>query len=108
MIARQYSRKIILKEATSVADGFGGFVTTDVVLANVWAEVKQNSAFKDGNQGTNDLKNSYTLKIRNNSAFDGKLDNISIEYKGQQFGVSSWEYDDELFRFVTILATGKR
>ena len=94
MIARQYSRKIILKEATAVADGFGGFVTQDVVLASVWAEVKQNSAFKDGNQGTNDLKNSYTFKIRNNSAFDGKLDNISIEYKGQQFGVSSWEYDD--------------
>ena len=108
MIARQYSRKIILKEATAVADGFGGFVTTDVVLANVWAEVKQNSAFKDGNQGTNDLKNSYTFKIRNNSAFDGKLDNTSIEYKGQQFCVSSWGYDDELFRFVTILATGKR
>ena len=108
MIARQYSRKIILKEAMPVADGFGGFVTTDVVLANVWAEVKQKSAFKDGNQGTNDLKDSYTFKIRNNPAFDGKLDNISIEYKGQQFGVSSWEYDDELFRFVTILATGKR
>ncbi len=108
MIARQYSRKIILKEATAVSDGFGGFVTTDIVLANVWAEVKQNSAFKDGNQGTNDLKNSYTFKIRNNPAFDGKLDNISIEYRGQQFGVSSWEYSDELFRFVTILATGKR
>ena len=108
MLSRQYSRKIILKEATAVSDGFGGFVTTDVVLANVWAEVKQNSAFKDGNQGTNDLKNSYTFKIRNNTTFDGKLDNISIEYKGQQFGVSSWEYDDELFRFVTILATGKR
>ena len=46
MIARQYSRKIILKEATAVADGFGGFVTTDVVLANVWAEVKQNSALR--------------------------------------------------------------
>ena len=108
MIARQYSRKIILKEATAVADGLGGFVTQDVVLASVWAEVKQNSAFKDGNQGTNDLKNSYTFKIRNNPTFDGKLDNISIEYKGQSFGVSSWEYDDELFRFVTILATGKR
>ena len=108
MIARQYSRKIILKEAIAVADGFGGFVTTDVVLASVWAEVKQKSAFKEGNQGTNDLKNSYTFKIRNNPTFDGKLDNISIEYKGQQFGVSSWEYDDELFRFVTILATGRR
>ena len=108
MIDRQYSRKIILKEAIAVSDGFGGFVTQDVVLVSVWAEVKQKSAFKDGNQGTNDLKNSYTFKIRNNSAFDGKLDNISIEYKGQQFGVSSWEYDDELFRFVTILATGKR
>ena len=108
MLSRQYSRKIILKEAIAVADGFGGFVTQDVVLSSVWAEVKQKSAFKDGNQGTNDLKNSYTFKIRNNNAFDGKLDNISIEYKGQNFSVSSWEYDDELFRFVTILATGKR
>lgn len=108
MLSRQYSRKIILKESTAVADGFGGFTTNETVLATVWAEVKQNSAFKDGNQGTNDLKNSYTFKIRNNPTFDGKLDNISIEYRGQQFGVSSWEYDDELFRFVTILATGKR
>lgn len=108
MLSRQYSRKIILKEATAVADGFGGFTTIETVLATAWAEVKQNSAFKDGNQGTNDLKNSYTFKIRNNPAFDGKLDNISIEYRGQMFGVSSWEYSDELFRFVTILATGKR
>ena len=53
MLSRQYSRKIILKEATAVADGFGGFVPQDVVLASVWAEVKQKSAFKDAKIVTN-------------------------------------------------------
>lgn len=106
MIARQYSRKIQIYKTTTVADGFGGNTVTDVLIGSFWAEVKQNSAFKDNAIGKADMKNSYSFKIRANATLTPDIDNLSIVYRGNKYVVNDIRYDDELFRFINIQANG--
>ena len=51
MISRQYTRKIAIYKTTNVSDGYGGNTVTDVLIGSYWAEVKQNSSFKDNSIG---------------------------------------------------------
>lgn len=106
MISRQYTRKIAIYKTTNVSDGYGGNTVTDVLIGSYWAEVKQNSSFKDNSIGKSDIKNNYSFKIRANSALTPDIDNLSIIYKGSKYVVNDLRYDDELFRFVNIIANG--
>lgn len=106
MIAREYSRKIKIYKTTTTADGYGGNTVTDVLIGSFWAEVKQNSAFKDNTIGKSDLKKTYSFKIRANSILTPDLDNLSIEYRGSKYVVNDIAFADELFREINIIANG--
>lgn len=106
MIARQYTRKIKIYKTTTVPDGYGGNTITDVLIGSFWAEVKQNSAFKDNTLGKSDIKNTYSFKIRANSVLTPDLDNLKIEYRSAFYVVNDIRYDDELFREINIIANG--
>jgi SPP1 family predicted phage head-tail adaptor len=106
MIARQYTRKIQLFKTSSVSDGFGGNTVNDVLIGSYWAEVKQNSAFKDNAIGNSQIKNNYTFKIRASINFDMDISNLSIVYRDAKYVVNDIRYDDELFRFIAISANG--
>jgi len=106
MISRQYTRKIAIYKTTNVPDGYGGNTVTDVLIGSYWAEVKQNSSFKDNSIGKSDIENNYSFKIRANDNLTLDIDNLSIVYRGNKYVVNNIRYDDELFRFVNIIANG--
>lgn len=106
MISRQYTRKIAIYKTTDVSDGYGGNTVTDVLIGSYWAEVKQNSAFRENSIGKSDIKNNYSFKIRANDNLTPDIDNLSIVYRGNKYVVNDIRYDDELFRFVNITANG--
>ena len=106
MIARQYTRKIAIYKTNNVSDGYGGNTVTDVLIGSYWAEVKQNSSFKDNSIGKSDIENNYSFKIRANDNLTLDIDNLSIVYRGNKYVVNDIRYDDELFRFVNIIANG--
>lgn len=108
MMSRQYTRKIKIYNTIAVADGYGGNIAQDVLIGSYWAEVKQNSAFKDNSIGKADIKNNYSFKIRSNSNITAEtsINNLSIEYIGLKYVVNDIRYDDELFRFINITAHG--
>lgn len=106
MLARQYSRKVNIYRTNTSSDGFGGNTVQDELIGSFWAEVKQNSAFKDNSLGKADLKTSYSFRIRANSVLTGNEDNLKIEYRNKFYIVNEIRYDDELFRFINIVANG--
>jgi len=106
MISRQYTRKIAIYKTNNVSDGYGGNTVTDVLIGSYWAEVKQNSSFKDNSIGKSDIENNYSFKIRANDNLTLDIDNLSIVYRGNKYVVNDIRYDDELFRFVNIIANG--
>lgn len=107
MIARELTRKIEIYKVQSTADGFGGYTIEDVLIGKFWANVKQISSFRDNANGGSYIKDNYNFKIRNNSTINVDLDNLSIVYRGAKYVVNDVQYDDELFRFVNIIANGK-
>ena len=62
MISRKYTRKIKIYKTESISDGYGGNTVSDVLIGSFWAEVKQNSAFKDNSLGKADVKSNYSFK----------------------------------------------
>ena len=106
MLARQYSRKIAIYKTATVPDGYGGNTVNDVLIGSYWAEVKQNSAFKDNSIGKADVKNNYSFKIRASLKLDMDINNLSIIYNGLKYVVNDIRYEDELFRFLNITAHG--
>jgi len=106
MIARQYSRKIQIYTTGSILDGYGGLLVEDVLIGSFWAEVKQNSSYKDNANGVSDIKGNYSFKIRANANVTPDMSDLSIVYKTKKYAVNDIRYDDELFRFINITANG--
>jgi len=106
MLARQYSRKIDIYKTATVPDGYGGNTVNDVLIGSYWAEVKQNSAYKDNSIGMANFKNNYSFKIRASLKLDMDINNLSIIYNGLKYVVNDIRYEDELFRFLNITAHG--
>lgn len=106
MISRQYTRKISIYKTTNLSDGYGGNTVSDVLIGSYWAEVKQNSSYKDNTIGKSLLKDNYSFKIRANNNITSDLDNLSIIYKSKKYVINDLRYDDELFRFINITANG--
>jgi len=74
MIARQYDKRIKIYGTTTVSDGFGGNTTSEVLIGSFWAEIKQNSAFRDTAIGMSNIKRttlSHKLcgRLKNDTAF---------------------------------------
>ena len=108
MIARKYNRRIEIWDAgTLVADGYGGNTITSTLIAEVWANVSQNSSFKDTTIGKSDVKKTYTFKVRNAVVFMiNNLSNAYIIYNGKNYNITSVENPDDQFREITIIAHG--
>jgi len=106
MISRKYSRKIDIYKTETVEDGFGGNTINDVLIGSYWADVKQNSAFRNNQVGTSDIRNSWSFKIRDNKCLIPVIDNLSIVYNCKKFVVNDIQYNDELFREINIIANG--
>lgn len=107
MLSRQYDKRIKLYTTTSATDGFGGNTVEEVLIGSFWAQIKQNSAFRDNQVGASDIKNNYSFKIRSTPKITpGNIDNLQIEYKSQRYVVNDIRYNDELFRETNITANG--
>jgi SPP1 family predicted phage head-tail adaptor len=108
MIARQYNKKIKIYTVSVEDDGYGGFLPSDdVLITETWAEVKQNSAFRDTSIGQSHIKNNYTFKIRSNPKITPhNIDGLFILYRGVKYVVNDIRYNDELFRETNIVANG--
>jgi hypothetical protein len=107
MIARQYDKRIKIYGTSYVADGFGGTIAIpDVLLGSFWAEIKQNSAFRDTSIGMSNIKDNWSFNIRATTKLTPQMDNLSIEYKGVKRVVNDIRYNDELFREINIIANG--
>ena len=106
MIARQYNRKIQIYTTTTAPDGYGGNTVTDVLIGSFWAEVNQNSAYKDNSIGASDMKNNWSFKIRSNNTINPNMSNLSIIYHSNKYVVNDIRYNDELFREINITANG--
>jgi len=107
VIARKYNRKISIFAASSVPDGFGGTLPISVLLGEFWAEVKQNSAFRDNQLGASDIKNNWSFNIRaTDKITPGNIDNLFVIYKNNRYAVNDIRHNDELFREINIVANG--
>jgi SPP1 family predicted phage head-tail adaptor len=106
MISRQYNRKIKIYRTVTTDDGFGGNTITQVLIGTFWAEIKQNSAFRDTAIGMSNIKDNWSFNIRSNPTVTADMDNLTIEYKGVKRVVNDIRYNDELFRELNIIANG--
>jgi len=107
MISRKYNRKVRVYMASSVPDGFGGTLPISVLLGEFWAEVKQNSAFRDNQLGASDIKNNWSFNIRASDKITPEnIENLFIIYKSNKYVVNDIRYNDELFREINIVANG--
>ena len=107
MIARKYNRKIQIWKTESVPDGYGGNISSEVLIGSYWSEVSQNSAFRDNQNGTSDIKNNWSFKIRSSDKITpDNIDNLFIEYRNRKYVVNDIRYNDELFRETNIVANG--
>jgi len=108
MLARQYDKRIKIYGIETVPDGFGGNTVNDVLIGSFWAELKQNSAFRDNSIGKSDIKDNWSFNIRATSKITPEnKDNLTIEYRGIKRVVNDIRYNDELFRELNITANGK-
>jgi len=107
MQSRQYDKRIKIYGTESVPDGYGGNIVTPVLIGSFWAELKQNSAFRDYSIGKSDLKDNWSFNIRATPKITpDNIDNLTIEYKGVKRVVNDIGYNDELFRELNITANG--
>jgi SPP1 family predicted phage head-tail adaptor len=107
MEARKYDKRINIYVTVSTDDGYGGTIPEEVLVGSFWAEVKQNSAFRDNALGASDIKNNYSFNIRSTSKITpDNIDNLQIEYKTRRYVVNDIRYNDELFRETNIIANG--
>lgn len=106
MIARKYNRRVEIFKTNTVPDGFGGNLTEPVSLGLFWAEVKQNSAYKDNALGISEIKDNWSFNIRANPVLIPQSDNLSITYKGVNRVVNDIRYNDELYREINIKTNG--
>ena len=109
VLARQYDKRIKIYSTANVPDGYGGNTVTDVLIGSFWAELKQNSAYRDYSIGKADIKDNWSFNIRATPKITpDNIDNLTIEYKGVNRVVNDIRYNDELFRELNIIANGEQ
>jgi len=109
MLARQYDKRIKIYSTATAADGYGGNTVTEVLIGSFWAEIKQNSAFRDTQIGKSDIKDNWSFNIRATPKITpGNIDNLIIEYRSVKRVVNDIRYNDELFRELNIIANGEQ
>lgn len=90
-LARKYTTKIEIWQPTEVADGYGGYTTTETMQKKVWAGVRTNGAgFKFQQFGLNDFKNPVVFSIRGKNNLDISEKHYVV-YKGKKFEIKGVE-----------------
>lgn len=107
MQARKYNEIIKIYSVSVIPDGFGGAVASnESIIREFWAQVKQESVFKDTAQGHDISKINYVFNIRATKllASDSKL--FYIIYRGVKYYPKGLpKYTDALRREISITAT---
>jgi head-tail adaptor len=103
MLSRKYCKRIQIWIPVTDSDGYGGNTVDDFSVGDFWAEVKQLSSSKDTSNGTTYPHRSFSFKIRSTLQVTPGHD-LSIIYNGIRYVTSEIKYDDDLFRFTTIIA----
>jgi len=106
MKARKYDKRIKIYGVLVVPDGYGGNTTEEALIGSFWAEIKQNSAYRDYSIGKSDIKDNWSFNIRATPKLSDQMDNLTIEYRGVKRVVNDIRYNDELFREINIIANG--
>jgi SPP1 family predicted phage head-tail adaptor len=107
MEARLYDKRIKIYVTGSTDDGYGGTIPEEVLVGTFWADVKQNSAFRDTAVGASDIKNNWSFKIRSTPKITPEnIDNLYVLYRSAKYVVNDIRYNDELFRETNISANG--
>jgi len=107
MISRQYDKRIKIYGVLVVPDGYGGNTTEEALIGSFWAEIKQNSAFRDNSIGKSDIKDNWSFNIRATPKITPEnKGNLTIEYRGIKRVVNDIRYNDKLFRELNITANG--
>ena len=97
----QLRHRVIIKAASSTADGIGGQTTTLSTVATVWGHVRQLDGVRNAEGRTTENKTRYEVVIRSD-AYAVTVDNI-LEFDSVEMKIDSL-LQDELKRFTTIEA----
>lgn len=111
MLSRQYDKRIKIWTPNMIPDGYGGNIINEadplLLVGSFWAELKQNSAYRDYSIGKSDMKDNWSFNIRATPKITpSNIDNLTIEYKGVKRVVNDIRYNDQLFRELNITANG--
>jgi len=107
MLARKYNKRIKIYRSVITADGYGGNTSVDVQIKTFWASVQQNNSFRENIVGNSKIKSSYIFKIRHyDEVTFSNISDLTVVYNGKKYVINEVTYDDELRRFVNIIADG--
>lgn len=105
MLARKYTKLISIWKTTNSEDGFGGSVVTDMLVNNVWGNVKTKNAYRQNENGQNDNFVQVIFVIRNRYNMDLSIKDNFIKYNGLVYNIDSIENVDLNNIDIEIYAT---
>jgi head-tail adaptor len=89
MIARKYTKAIAIWRTAPVADGFGGFTTSETLLYSVWANVATKKVFIKNENGQSDNINQVVFTFRNRYDIIANQKTDCIKYGGLVYNIDS-------------------
>jgi len=105
MLSRKYTKLISIWKTTNSEDGFGGSVVTDMLVNNVWGNVKTKNAYRQNENGQNDNFVQVVFVIRNRYNMDLSIKDNFIKYNGLVYNIDSIENVDLNNIDIEIYAT---
>lgn len=105
MLSRKYTKLISIWKTTNSEDGFGGSVVTDMLVNNVWGNVKTKNAYRQNENGQNDNFVQVIFVIRNRYNMDLSIKDNFIKYNGLVYNIDSIENVDLNNIDIEIYAT---
>lgn len=94
MISRSYDTRIEIWKSTAVADGFGGWVTSEALAYKQWANKATTRPIFDTTNGKQLNVGNLKFIIRNRIDCDIAINTHFVKYKGQKYVIDSIENKD--------------
>ena len=105
---RAFNKRIEIWQTTNVADGYGGYTTTNLKIAESWAKI-QTTDIREGAElsviGVNDPTKAIriTLRHRNDITYNAK--NMYVVYGGNTYAITTEPIvRDFMGSFIEIIA----
>ena len=108
MKSRAFNKKIEVWQLDKVADGYGGYTTSESILLNSWCNLKTLNANSNLNNefGVLDASNSIIVTLRKRNDLTYNLQTMFLKYRGQKYIIKSFpvnkNFEDSN---ITIVAT---